>query len=158
MRFSSRDHTAEQTKSSLTSFVDIVFLLLVFFVLTFQVVPSEGDFEVEFSRGGVAESNLSTIRVEIRPSARADGEPTITWYDGLGKATPVDDMRSLNRLAWKDRDGGSCLLPPCADVILDVDPSLDYRHTVDALSALSARHVDGERRKIFRAIALARAR
>lgn len=158
MRFSSRVSPPEQTKSPLTSFVDIVFLLLVFFVLTFRVVPPEGDFAMDWPQSRSGESNLSAVRVELRRSASAPEESLITWYDSLDIAAPVRSVAALNRRAWQHTQQSSKLSPGISSaslqVVLDVDPRLEYRHTIDALAALSARRQEGRRIVLFRNIAL----
>ena len=47
----------------MTSMIDIVFLLLVFFVMTFKIVELEGDFSVRMPLAG-----SSTIARWIRPT------------------------------------------------------------------------------------------
>ena len=50
MKFKSRSD--EKVEMQLTSMIDIIFLLLIFFVMTFKIAAQEGDFNIRMPIGG----------------------------------------------------------------------------------------------------------
>jgi biopolymer transport protein ExbD len=50
MKFKSRSN--EKVEMQLTSMIDIIFLLLIFFVMTFKIAAQEGDFNIRMPIGG----------------------------------------------------------------------------------------------------------
>lgn len=49
LRFTRRTQPAADKQPRMSAMIDIVFLLLIFFVMTFRIVPQEGDFTVDFA-------------------------------------------------------------------------------------------------------------
>ena len=59
----------------MTSMIDIVFLLLIFFVMTFKIVELEGDFSVRIPLAGSASVSRepTDLPIELRMRAYAEG-------------------------------------------------------------------------------------
>ena len=60
-------------KFDMTSMIDVVFLLLIFFVLTFRVVLPEGDFSIKLPPDA-GEVKENTLREPIQVRLTADGQ------------------------------------------------------------------------------------
>ena len=53
MRMTRHGRSRQNLSLQLTSMIDVVFLLLVFFILTFKVVAPEGNFSLAMPRDGI---------------------------------------------------------------------------------------------------------
>jgi len=116
----------------LTSMIDVVFQLLAFFVMTFQITTPEGDFNVLMPRwapeaGTPIEPQTEPIR--IRLAAGTQGE--LTGIRLGDRALPPDFRLLRAEIAQLTRDGFEL------DVELDCDYGLKYLHAVDALTAVT---------------------
>ena len=153
MRFSSARRASGEAKPPLTSMVDIVFLLLVFFVMTFNVVPAEGDFDIKYAGGGTGDGPfVPVVKVTVFPNASDPRIHDISWQVGFNDAVPVTDIQMLNDLAWgwrkqHERAGGT--LTEKLVVTLDVDPRMPFQTTMDVLAAVSIREQEGEKVDLF---------
>ena len=133
----------EEIKLNMTSMIDIVFQLLVFFVMTFNPVAYEGDFSVKMplssadapseeiedlptiisvSLASDPAGNLTNILVDSDPVDQAD------LYGGLTKAIE-------SRLA---REGNPDSTTE-TEVDFDIAPALKYSFTVAAIEAVSGK-------------------
>ena len=62
----------------MTSMIDIVFLLLVFFVMTFKIVEMEGDFTVRMPLAGDSSATSDIVDLPLKLRLRADDSGTLT--------------------------------------------------------------------------------
>lgn len=120
----------------MTSMIDIVFLLLVFFVMTFQVVLPEGDFALRMaSRGeavGPVEVHPEVVRVRLR--AADDGSLAGLEAEGQSLASLAELRRLVLQVSGSNAGPRSEALAP--EIEFDVDPRLEYRHLMAALTAV----------------------
>lgn len=135
MKFKSRSN--EKVEMQLTSMIDIIFLLLIFFVMTFKIAAQEGDFNIRMPIGGGSGPNDTTnLPIKLRLRSNTDGE----LVDIV-----VDDTRSFGNDFGKLRafilqqTGGSA--PPNPEdgpeVEIDLDYNLRYAHVISAISAIT---------------------
>ena len=120
----------------MTPMIDIVFLLLVFFLFNFQIVVQEGDFNIRMPVAGPASSTSLDTQLPIKVRLTADAEGNLTGIR-------VDDQQVPNFSALHERimsrvggDAG----PDAADKIeteLDCDYNLKYRFVINAVTAIS---------------------
>ena len=152
MRIRHRAPKQRPGRLEMTSMIDIVFLLLVFFVMTFTVVAVEGDFNVETAaraRGAtVPRDKLELPPMRLRLAAHHDG--------------------SLATIRLNDRNFGSFnqlhhfVLALAAEhgrletgmdgfvVDLDCDEHLHYSNVIAAITAISGDlRADGSRRDLI---------
>ena len=135
MKFKSRSN--EKVEMQLTSMIDIIFLLLIFFVMTFKIAAQEGDFNIRMPIGGGSGPN-DTTNLPIKLSLRSN-------TDGELVDIVVDDTRSFGNDFGKLRafilqqTGGSA--PPNPEdgpeVEIDLDYNLRYAHVISAISAIT---------------------
>ncbi len=139
MRFrNTRPGRQRKDDSALTSMIDIVFLLLVFFVMTFRVIAPEGDFSMTKMAQAASKTDphplhLPPITVRLRAGER--GELTAICMNGR-ELTDFDELRSrvrgllqAARLSVGDENA------PVAE--FDCDYGLSYEHVIDAVTAVS---------------------
>ena len=116
--------------------IDIVFLLLVFFVMTFRITPQEGDLAIEAGApaGSVHETATTALPLRLRMDATPDGEVARMNLNGES----VDSLERLkSRLIELAGDGA------LRDVTMtiDCDPKLKYAKLIAALDHVTA-HCD----------------
>lgn len=155
----------EDIKLNMTSMIDIVFQLLVFFILTFKVVVQEGDYNVRMPLNAIAEEDIDLtspdlIRVLLR-AGDSGGISSIEVDDEVEVKTIVGDtveslFSQLNDYvdakvsAGSDPESGSD-----TQVEFDIDFNLRYADTVSAIEAVSGKVLaDGAVKKLVENIKL----
>ena len=119
----------EKPKFDMTPMIDVVFLLLIFFVLTFKIVAPEGDFNVQMAPEGQAlPIEISTDSVQIRLLADAEG---------LLSAIQLNSENVDNFDMLRQQISAICLTMPDLEVVLCPDEYLQYDYTMKAITAIN---------------------
>ena len=140
----------EKPKINMTPMIDVVFLLLAFFVLTFKIIIPEGDFNIRMSPMGqaqpVEEPDVDSVRVRLVADA-----------DGLLASIQMDDedVEDFDRL--RQRVSALCLTKPDLEVVLCPDEHLHYEYFIQAITAVNGEWHEGRIRKICDNIKFTRA-
>lgn len=128
--------SAEQIQLNMTPMIDVVFNLLIFFVMTFKIVAPEGDFSVKMPQ--VAQASTPDINTPFEPvivklDSNANGDLTRISCGGsdLGR-----NMSSL-RTKVLQLIGGDLSAAEAMEVELDCDPRLRYEYTITAITMVS---------------------
>lgn len=146
------------TQLNMTSMIDIVFLLLIFFVMTFKIVELEGDFSVRMPLAGSDSVSMDPTDLPLKLRMRADERGRLTSislneinlgqdFDALrenvvsliGTSTPIDG-----------EDG--------PEIEIDTDYNLRYEYVIDAITAVSGYKVGNEVVKLIEKIKFAKPR
>lgn len=139
----------EEIKINMTAMIDIVFQLLVFFIMTFKVVAMEGDFNIKMPLASESADSLDEELpdlITVRLDAGENGNiSSITVDDSeiLREATMFSDLTSIveERLAAEGDPEQSAE----TEVEFDIDYNLKYSFTVKAIAAVSGKVLpDGE--------------
>ena len=128
---------AEKIELQMTPMIDIVFQLLVFFIMTFKIVAQEGDFNIKMPLAAPNESvpNLDTLP-PMKLRLRADGNGDLAGMQ-LGERgfTSFQELRShIMGLIGTNAPGS---LREAAEIELDCDYDLHYKSVIDAITAVS---------------------
>ena len=138
----------EKPRINMTPMIDMVFLLLTFFVLTFRVFTPEGDFNVQMSLTGQAMPVESTDEsVQVRLVADAEGMLSAIQLNG-------ENIENFDIL--RQRMAAIGLASPDLEVVLFLDDHLRYEYVVKAMTAVSGELHEGQIRRISRNIKFAR--
>ncbi len=144
-----------RTALQMTPMIDIVFQLLVFFILTFKIVSQEGDFNIKMPLAEVGASHWAALHVEtLRVRLEADGEGKLFRMSLNGRLLPFlegkdgrldmqhlqDEIVSLIGGAEREADG----IRSHAEVELDCDFGLNYVHVIEAITAVSGYRGDDD--------------
>lgn len=132
-----KTHSPEKVEMQLTSMIDVIFLLLIFFIMTFKISAQEGDFNIKMPiGGGQGAMDTTNIPIKLRLRANPDGE----LVDIV-----VDETRSFGNDFTKLRayilqlTGGNA--PPNPEegpeVEIDLDYNLRYSHVIEAITAVT---------------------
>jgi biopolymer transport protein ExbD len=136
----------EEIKLNMTSMIDIVFQLLVFFIMTFKVVDYEGDFSIKMPVSGPTNQEISLdVPDVLLVKLTADEAGNITNI--LVDDNPVDQndlFGGLTRVVEVRLAGeGDPDLAVETEVEFDIQPNLKYAYTVAAIEAVSGK-IEGE--------------
>jgi biopolymer transport protein ExbD len=153
MKFKS--HSAEKVEMQLTSMIDVIFLLLIFFVMTFKIVAQEGDFNVRMPLSGQgATTDTTTLPIKIRLRSNADGQ----LVDIV-----VNETRSFGNDFGKLRGhileltGGNA--PPNPEdgpeVEIDLDYDLRYENVISAITSVTGQRQGDDIKRLVERIKFA---
>ena len=121
----------------MTPMIDVVFLLLIFFVLTFKIIVPEGDFNVQMAPLGQAQPiDIDTDSIRVRLIADADGALSAIQLNN-------DDVENLDILRQR-----IALTKPDLDVLLIFDDHLRYEYLISAITAVNGDSHEGQMRNV----------
>jgi biopolymer transport protein ExbD len=119
----------EKPQINMTPMIDVVFLLLTFFVLTFRIIVPEGDFNVEMSPMGHDQPvEVEPDSVQIRLIAHADGSLSAIQFNDEDIEHFALLRQRVAAIGKKNAD---------LEVVLFPDEHLRFEHTVEAITAVS---------------------
>lgn len=124
----------------LTSMIDVVFLLLIFFVMTFKIAAQEGDFSVKMplqNPGGQPPEPDADLPIKLRLRGDADGNlADIVVNDNQSFGQDFAKLRSfILQMTPGGTDGPSDAKGP--EVELDLDYQLKYEHVIAAITSVT---------------------
>ena len=112
----------------MTPMIDVVFLLLIFFVLTFRITMPEGDFSVRMSpQGQVHAAAIDTDSVQVRLLADAGGVLSAIQLNGEGIENFALLRQHVAAISASKPDLGIKLFP---------DEHLRYDYVIQAMTAM----------------------
>lgn len=132
-----KTHAPEKVEMQLTSMIDVIFLLLIFFIMTFKISAQEGDFNIKMPiGGGQGAMDTTNIPIKLRLRANVDGEITdIVVDEGRSFGNDFTQLRAF----ILQLTGGNA--PPNPDegpeVEIDLDYNLRYEHVIAAITAVT---------------------
>ena len=134
----------DKVELMMTPMIDIVFQLLVFFVMTFKIVEPEGDFNIKMpiaapSQGIPDDTNPP---VTIRLTADANGDIESVVY-GQRRMSDFDQLRQeIRGLVGDDAGPGSGAAEQ--EVELDCDYNLKFENVIKTITQVSG-YIEGGR-------------
>ena len=138
MRFGTREEI--KAELTMTPMIDIVFQLLCFFLFSFQISGSEGDFNIKMPRSAAAmglpdKDQLPPIRVHLRADPQT-GELIGITLDDRTFGTNFNALRAhVVRLVGDAYGPGS--MREAGEIELDCDYNLRYEYVIQAVTAVS---------------------
>lgn len=137
MKIRRNSNADEKVELQMTSMIDVVFLLLIFFVLTFKISIQEGDFAVRMplqGEGGAPEDHQLPLKLRLR----ADGNGRISEIVLNESLSFGQDFKSLNQyivgyIGGTDGPQGD----ESPEVEIDLDYNLRYEHVIQAITAVT---------------------
>lgn len=127
----------ETPQLPMTSMIDIVFLLLVFFVMTFKISAQEGDFNIKMptpGSGSLADPTQLSIKLRLK-SDGSGGLQEIVLNEQLNFGTDWNALRAkilelVGGSAGPDGQEGP-------EVEIDLDYDLHYVHVIQAITSVT---------------------
>jgi len=137
----------DKIELQMTPMIDIVFQMLVFFIMTFKIVAMEGDFNIKmpvgFREGPPPEQQLPPMRLRMR----ADGQGELASMSmAENKFSGGDRFSKLQShiIRFIGTDTGPGSRQATAEIELDCDPHLRYEYVIEAITAVSG-YVENKR-------------
>ena len=127
----------EKTELSMTSMIDIVFLLLVFFVMTFKISALEGDFNVKMPKDK-GEGASSSLNLPLKLRLISDGAGNleeIVLNDNMSFGTDFEALRA--KIVSLVGDETSPTDDEGPEVEIDLDYDLHYTHVISAITSVT---------------------
>jgi len=149
----------EKQEVNMTAMIDIVFLLLVFFMVTLKIVDQEGDFSVRMplasnSSGAVDDTELP---LKLRLKADENGRLTSIAMNEVQLGTDFDALRdTVIGLVGGAKPGETSEGGP--EVEIDTDFNLRYESVIKAITAVSGYKVGDQTVKLIEKIKFAKPR
>lgn len=136
MKFHGKRNT-DEVKLELTSMIDIIFLLLAFFVMTFKIVAPEGDFNVRMptSAPSQGQPDPDAHKIAIYLNADTNGNLTNIRFEKRPIGTSFQQLRAeMQKFIGKDATPASLSL---ISVEIDFDDNIKYENIIAAITAVS---------------------
>lgn len=121
--------------------IDVVFQLLIFFMLTLKILAPEGDFNINMPIGQAKADEVSEPQLDIKVRLSANEDGTLKQV-ALGSRLLGNDVRVFDRLngeivgmVGRDAAGFSDEI----EVEIDFDYALHYDFVIQAISACTGR-------------------
>tara|TARA_R110002049_G_scaffold2750_2_gene21382 strand:- start:84984 stop:85460 length:477 start_codon:yes stop_codon:yes gene_type:complete len=128
---------------NMTSMIDIVFLLLIFFVMTFKIVEMEGDFSIRMPLASQNSGQVdpTDLPLKLRLRANDDGALTGMSLNEIDLGVDFDQLRA-NVVSLV---GTSAPIPgeDGPEIEIDTDYNLRYGFVIQAITAVSG-YKDGD--------------
>jgi biopolymer transport protein ExbD len=128
---------ADKVDLNMTPMIDIVFLLMAFFIMTLKIVSLEGDFDIKMPRGASA-GPAPLIAIPVRLTADPQGALSGIRI-GDRDLADFDELRAAVRdlLGGSQPGGGPSGDDADVEIEIDADPTLRYAYTIEAVTAVT---------------------
>ncbi len=135
----------------MAAMIDIVFQLLIFFILNLKIVSEEGDFDINMPLSGsgpAAAEQAPKLEYKVRLLADSGGNlrDIQVGENSLGNDIPACFQRLNNNVRAWSSSGGS--YSDDLEVEIDADYNLHYVYTIKAISACTG-YLQGEKKVKF---------
>ena len=127
---------SQKVELKMTPMIDIVFQLLIFFIMSFKIAAQEGDFNIKMPLAASAGAPTDDLPpMKLRLTAGPGGQLTAI---SLGDRR-FDSFTQLHHYIISEfgNDRGAGSLKDTAEVEFDCDYNLRYEEVVNAVSAVS---------------------
>ncbi|MGI9445833.1 MAG: ExbD/TolR family protein [Rubripirellula sp.] len=149
---------AEKSGLNMTSMIDVVFLLLIFFVMTFKIVELEGDFSVRMPLAGSDSMTMdpTDLPLKLRLQADENGKLTKMSLNEINLGTDFDQLRAnvvelIGTTAPVEGEDGP-------EIEIDTDYNLRYEYVIRSITAVSGYKQGNEVVKLIEKIKFAKPR
>jgi len=149
---------AEKSGLNMTSMIDVVFLLLIFFVMTFKIVELEGDFSVRMPLAGSDSMTMdpTDLPLKLRLQADENGRLTGMLLNEINLGTDFDQLRAnvvelIGTTAPVEGEDGP-------EIEIDTDYNLRYEYVIRSITAVSGYKQGNEVVKLIEKIKFAKPR
>lgn len=121
---------------NMTPMIDIVFMLLAFFIMTFKIVAPEGDFDIKMPFGPSRPSDRldTTEPIRIKLTANSVGDLVNIEF---GDKSLGDNFNQLRAYVYQAAGGDGAPNADNLEIELVPDEGLRYEYTIDAMTAVS---------------------
>jgi len=138
----------EKCELPMAPMIDIVFQLLIFFIMTFKIVTMEGDFNIKMPKGARSDESLD-FEPPMTVELQADGVGNIAdivLKRPSGDKSLGPDYQKLTEevIAYVGTGPQQQVAASSTKIIFDCDKSLRYEEAVKAITAVTGYIENGE--------------
>ncbi|MCA9041427.1 MAG: biopolymer transporter ExbD [Planctomycetaceae bacterium] len=139
MRIRTSQQQALKQGPQMAPMIDIVFQLLIFFLLTLKIVEPEGEFQINMpvNKPPQASSDIALPAIKVRLLANEDGSLRGIQFGERNLGGGPDAFKRLNQVILQtvgaDQASGGAASE--TEIEIDADYNLDYAYTIRAVSA-----------------------
>lgn len=137
MKIRNRDDRSEdKIELQMTPMIDIVFQLLVFFIMTFKIVTQEGDFNIKMPLAAAsgAEVDPTALDMTLKLTSNAEGDLTGIKLNDSAFGGFDDLHRHVIGLVGGDEPDS---FRESAEIEIDADFQLRYEFVIEAITAVT---------------------
>ena len=133
--------SAEKLDTNMSAMIDIVFLLLIFFMLTLRVAEPEGEFNVNMPSNAISDcfenNEMPDIQVELK--ANSDGRLSGVFFGqrNLGAGPAAFEQLNAEILKVIGRPGDPITKDLAVEI--DADYELHFSNVINAVGACTGR-------------------
>ncbi|MDA7978833.1 MAG: biopolymer transporter ExbD [Pirellulales bacterium] len=133
--------------TQMTPMIDVVFLLLIFFLVTFKIPSREGDFDITMpppESSGPPESTAPSLIVKMTAGPNGELADLIykdTFVSGNSDAERFDNLQLM---IAKDLEIIGPETAEAPEVEIDYDFGLQYGYVMTAISHINGRYVNNQ--------------
>ncbi len=135
-RRASRDD--DKIELQMTPMIDIVFQMLIFFIMTFKIVTQEGDFNVKMPLAADTGMSVdpSVPPMKLRLTADSEGELTGIQLNDITFGNQFDKLH-LHIISIVGGDQPDDSFRESAEIEIDADYQLRYEYVIAAITAVT---------------------
>ena len=137
---------AEKIEPQMAPMIDIVFQLLIFFMLTLKIIEPEGDFNINMPIAAPSQENDEIDLPDLKVRLRAAPDGSLAAIE-FGRHPLGNDAQAFDRLNHKILaiiGGAGNPLTKDMEVEIDADYNPNYEYIIRAISACTGRLQDGK--------------
>ena len=141
-------------EAQMTPMIDVVFQLLIFFMLTLKIIPPEGDFSINMPIGAPSQAttDVQLPDIKVRLIAARNGQLAELRFGQRNLGNDPDVVfQQLNAEILKSIGRPGNPLTKDIEVEIDADYELHYNYTIQTVSACMGRY-DPSSERIIRYI------
>ena len=131
----------EKMETNMSAMIDVVFQLLIFFMLTLKIVEPEGDFNINMPASGAPSQNqdMQLPDIKVRLEANQDGTLRQIVFGRNALGNGPDAFKRLNLEIAKLVNGGADPMAKDMEVEINADYNLHFSNVVNAVGACTGR-------------------
>ena len=131
----------EKMETNMSAMIDVVFQLLIFFMLTLKIVEPEGDFNINMPASGAPSQNqdMQLPDIKVRLEANQDGTLRQIVFGRNALGNGPDAFKRLNLEIAKLINGGADPMAKDMEVEINADYNLHFSNVVNAVGACTGR-------------------
>ena len=133
----------DKIELQMTPMIDIVFQLLIFFIMTFKIVTQEGDFNVKMPLAAAAGAEVDPSALDMTLRLTANGEGELTGIQLNDKSFEQFDDLHLYVISLVGGDQPDSFRES-AEIEIDADYQLKYAYVIEAVTAVTGYRNDND--------------
>ena len=134
-RRASRDD--DKIELQMTPMIDIVFQLLVFFIMTFKIVTQEGDFNIKMPLAANTGMSVDPSVPPMKLRLTADRDGTLTGIQLNDNTFDQFEKLHLHIISIVGGDQPDDSFRESAEIEIDADYQLRYEYVIKAITAIT---------------------